>query len=216
MVSRYVLIRGGDELLSIGAADPAEAQAIAEQLRAAGICLEVVAGIDSVVVRFDAVAYDADEVSRLVEDALADGVRPLAASGKLLEIPIVYGGKFGPDLEHACETLGLTADEFIALHTGGEHLVDMIGFTPGFAYIGGLDERLQLPRRTEPRQHVPAGSVGIADGRTGLYSLAGPGGWTLVGRTPFKLFDAAADDPFPIRAGMRIRFRALSAEEWPA
>lgn len=216
MASRYVLTRGGDELASIAAADPAEAEAIATRLRQTGNFVEVVAGIDTVVVQFDALAGNADDANRQIEAVLAEGLNPLAGSGELLEIPVVYGGDYGPDLDQACETLGLGPDEFIALHTRDEYRVDMIGFTPGFAYVGGLDERLRLPRRTHPRQHVPAGSVGIADGRTGLYSLAGPGGWTLVGRTPFKLFDAAADDPFPIRAGMRVRFRAIAADEWPA
>jgi len=216
MESRYVPTQGGDELLSVAAAGPPEAQAIAEQLRAAGPWLEVVAGIDSVVVRFDAVACDAAEASRRIEAALAGGIRQLPVDSELLEIPVVYGGDYGPDLEQACRTLGLSADEFVAMHTGSEHHVDMIGFTPGFAYVGGLDKSLRLPRRTHPRQHVPAGSVGIADGRTGLYSLPGPGGWTLVGRTPFRLFEAEADNPFPIRAGMRIRFKAIAPEQWPA
>ena len=87
----------------------------------------------------------------------------------------------------------------------------MLGFTPGFAYIGGLDERLNIDRLPEPRQHVPAGSVGIAGGRSGLYSLPGPGGWPLVGRTSRKLFDATADDPFTLSAGARVIFTAVES-----
>jgi len=107
----------------------------------------------------------------------------------------------------------LSANELIALHTGQEYRVDLVGFTPGFVYIGGLDDVLHVPRRRQPRQHVEAGSVGIADGRTGLYALSGPGGWPLIGRTTFKLFDPRAAEPFPIRAGMRIRFVSISAAE---
>ena len=84
----------------------------------------------------------------------------------------------------------------------------MVGFTPGFTFIGGLDEKLRVPRREQPRQRVPAGSVGIADGRTGLYAMASPGGWTLIGRTDHKLFDATAAQPFALEPGMRVRFRA--------
>ena len=108
----------------------------------------------------------------------------------------------------------MTTDEFIALHTGSEYTVEMLGFTPGFAFIGGLDERLRVPRRKEPRLRVDAGSVGIADGRTGLYAMASPGGWTLVGRTPLRLFDAKAEEPFALRAGTRIRFKPIEASEW--
>ena len=144
---------------------------------------------------------------------LALGIPPLQASEDLLEIPVVYGGEFGPDFEDLCRQLGLSRDEFISLHTGIEYRVDMVGFTPGFAFIGGLDERLHAPRRKEPRQRVEAGSIGIADGRTGLYALASPGGWSLVGRTPAKLFDAEAMEPFMLRAGMRIRFHAISVVE---
>ena len=92
--------------------------------------------------------------------------------------------------------------------------MDMIGFTPGFAFIGGLDECFRVPRRKEPRQRVAAGSVGIADGRTGLYAMASPGGWNIIGRTPHQLFDATAEDPFVLRAGMQVRFKAIDAGEF--
>ena len=108
---------------------------------------------------------------------------------------------------------GLSQDEVIAIHAGGEYVVEMVGFTPGFAFIGGLDERLWVPRRSEPRQRVPAGSVGIAGERTGLYAMASPGGWTLIGRTPMTLFDPGAEQPFALAPGMRVRFRAAVGEE---
>lgn len=211
-----MLTRCGDDLLSLAVASPPDAQALSAHLRATGAWLEVVAGIDSVVVRFDAVALDAGAVRQQIETIVAGGIPALPESDVLLEIPVVYGGEYGPDFDELCRDLGLSRDEFIALHTGSDYLVDMVGFTPGFAFVGGLDERLRVPRRTEPRQKVEAGSVGIADGRTGLYALASPGGWPLVGRTPYKLFDAQAAEPFPLRAGMRVRFRRISAEEFGA
>ena len=211
---RFVLKRCGDDLFSIPVASPPEAQALAEQLRASGVWLDIVPGIDSVVVRFDAARVEATMAQRAIDESVGEGIVPLPAADELIVVPVVYGGKYGPDLEELCRGIGITPDEFVALHTGGEYTVDMVGFTPGFAFVGGLDERLRIPRRKEPRQRVEAGSVGIADGRTGLYAMASPGGWTLVGRTPHKLFDANADEPFILRAGMRIRFEAIDGDEW--
>jgi len=209
-----VLIRCADDLLSLSVDGPEYAQALAAHLRESGAWLDVVAGIDSVVVQFDAAALDADKAEHQIVESLAGGIPPLRESEDLLEIPVVYGGEYGPDLDELCCELGMSTDEFVALHTGGEYCVDMVGFTPGFAFVGGLDKRLNVPRRKEPRRRVEAGSIGIADGRTGMYALASPGGWTLVGRTPLKLFDARAPEPFSIRAGMRIRFTAISADEF--
>jgi len=211
-----VLKRCGDDLLSLSVASPPDAQALAAHLRQTGAWLEVVAGIDSVVVRFDATALDPEAARQQIEHVVAGGIPALQEAEELLEIPVVYGGEYGPDFDELCRDLGLSRDEFIALHTGAEYRVDMIGFTPGFAFVGGLDERLRVPRRKEPRQRVEAGSIGIADGRTGLYALASPGGWSLVGRTPYALFDAQAAEPFPLRAGMRVRFQAIAADEFEA
>ena len=209
-----MLIRCVDDLISLSVDSPPAAQALAAHLRKDDIWFEVVAGIDSVVAQFDASATDAATARRRIDDALADGIPPLSCREKLLEIPVVYGGDYGPDLEHVCHELGLSRDEFVALHTGTDYRVDMLGFTPGFAFVGGLDKRLSVPRREQPRQRVEAGSVGIADGRTGLYALPSPGGWSLIGRTPYALFDANAANPFPIEAGMWIRFIAIRAEEF--
>lgn len=202
-----------DDLVSLSVDGPQEAQALAVYLRDHGDWLEVVAGIDSVVVRFDAARMDADTAKVRIEEVLSRGIPVLSADDALLEIPIVYGGEYGPDLEDLCAELGMTKDEFVSLHTGTEYRVEMIGFTPGFAFIGSLDERLQVPRRKQPRQCVAAGSVGIADERTGVYALASPGGWTIVGRTPLALFDPEADEPFLIRAGMRIRFTLSTPDD---
>lgn len=203
----------GDDLLSVAAASPMQAHALAEQLRASGKWREVVAGIASVVVQFDATVTTAHEASQQVAAVLAEGLSPVRRPEQLLEIPVVYGGDSGPDFDAICQQTGLSADDLIALHTSVEYRVDLVGFTPGFVYIGGLDDKLNIPRLTEPRQHVAAGSVGIADGRTGLYAVAGPGGWPIIGRTAYKLFDPGADNPFPISTGMRVRFVSLSAAE---
>lgn len=208
-----MLTRCGDDLLAITVERPEQAQALAAQLRVEGDWVDVVPGIDSVVVRFDAVAMTAAEAERVIDAALATGIRPLDASGDLVEIPVIYGGECGPDLDDLSAATGLSTDEIVQLHTSREYRVDMVGFTPGFAFIGGLDERLRVPRRKEPRQRVPAGSVGIADERTGLYAMASPGGWTLIGRTPYALFDATAEQPFALAPGMRVRFRAIDGDD---
>jgi len=209
-----VLTRSGDDLFSVTTKSPQDAQALASQLRDSGDWLEVIPGIDSVVLQFDASIYDGDDVRQTIETVLAAGIESLQTSRSLVEIPVVYGGDYGPDLNALCEATGMSADDVIALHTGCEYTVDMVGFTPGFAFIGGLDERLHVPRRKEPRQRVEAGSVGIADGRTGLYAMASPGGWTIIGRTPSRLFDPNAEQPFVLGAGTRVRFAAISADEF--
>ena len=211
-----MLTRCGDDLFSVAVDAPADAQALAAQLRRGGHWLEVVPGIDTVMVRYDAARVDAADAEAAIHAALEEGATPLETGGELVEIPVVYGGEYGPDLEELGAATGLSTDEIIDLHTSRVYAVDMVGFTPGFAFIGGLDERLRVPRRKEPRQRVPAGSVGIADGRTGLYALASPGGWTLIGRTPLPLFDATAESPFVLQPGMRVRFRAIRADEFSA
>ncbi len=209
-----MLTRCGDDLFSIAVASPGQAQALALQLREAGAWLDVIPGIDTVLVHFNAARQDAHDARRKIEAVLAQEITELHESAGLLEIPVVYGGEYGPDLDALCSATGLSVAELIELHAGRVYTVDMIGFTPGFAFIGGLDECFRVPRRKQPRQHVAAGSVGIADGRTGLYAMASPGGWNIIGRTPFPLFDATAEDPFVLRAGMQVRFKAIDAGEF--
>ena len=164
--------------------------------------------------QFDSASESIDDAMRRMAAAIANVPATGELADDLAEIPVCYGGAHGPDLGNICEQLNLTRDEFIAMHSGREYRVDMLGFTPGFAFIGGLDDALNVPRRREPRVRLEAGSVGIAGGRTGIYSIAGPGGWPIVGRTPLTLFDAHAREPFMLRAGTRVRFIAISAEEF--
>lgn len=209
-----MLTRCGDDLFSIDAASPWEAHALALRLREAGEWLDVVAGIDTVMLRFDAALQDAHDASRVIRSAIAADLETLERPGTRIEIPVVYGGDFGPDLDELAEVTGMSVAALIEKHTSRDYEVEMVGFTPGFAFIGGLDECFRMPRRKEPRQRVAAGSVGIADGRTGLYAMASPGGWNIIGRTPCKLFDAAATEPFALSVGMRVRFKAIDADEF--
>ncbi|MFV0438295.1 MAG: 5-oxoprolinase subunit PxpB [Desulfopila sp.] len=144
-------------------------------------------------------------------------------SAETVEIPVCYGGEFGPDLAVVADHNGLDPQEVIRLHGAVAYPIYAIGFAPGFCYLGGLDPRLHTPRLVTPRLRVPAGSVGIAGGQTGVYPLASPGGWQLIGRTPRRLFAPERDQPIPYRVGDAIRFVAvslkqyqrISREEWP-
>lgn len=198
----------GDDLISVRVADPEAAQNLAAALRESGDWLEVVAGIDSVVVRFDLARTGHTEVAERLRLVVANPAQSVGMAPRKITIPIVYGGEFGPDLEFVCDKLALSREAFIDLHSG-EYRVDMLGFVPGFAYVGGLDASLNIDRLPEPRQFVPAGSVGIAGGRTGLYALPGPGGWPIVGRTSLPLFDADASEPFTLSAGATVVFEAV-------
>lgn len=131
-----------------------------------------------------------------------------------VSIPVCYGGEYGPDLAEVANHTGLTPKEVIALHTEGEYLVHMIGFAPGFPYLGGMTKKLATPRRETPRLKIPAGSVGIAGGQTGVYPLESPGGWQIIGCSPLPLFRPQHEKPSLLNAGDRVQFYSISAEEF--
>ncbi len=145
-------------------------------------------------------------------ERLGHAIRELAvpageeSSSPTVEIPVRYGGKHGPDLDIVAEHCGLSPEEVIALHSAPLYLVHMIGFAPGFPYLGGMDPRLTTPRKASPRTKVPAGSVGIAHNQTGVYPFETPGGWQIVGHTTLKLFDPRRSQPSLLKAGDRVRF----------
>lgn len=134
----------------------------------------------------------------------------------VLHVPVCYEGEFAPDLAFVAEHNGLSSAEVVAIHTSVPYLIYMLGFTPGFPYLGGMSERIAAPRLSQPRTVIPAGSVGIAGSQTGLYPVESPGGWRLIGRTPIKPFDPAAKQPFLLKAGMYLQFTAISAAEYAA
>jgi len=123
-----------------------------------------------------------------------------------VEIPVVYGGSGGPDLQVVADGASMTPKQVVELHSSVDYVVYFIGFQPGFPYLGGLDERLHTPRRAEPRVIVPSGSVGIGGSQTGIYPLAAPGGWQLIGHTPVSLFDPLQHPPTLLRPGDSVRF----------
>ena len=131
-----------------------------------------------------------------------------------VEIPVCYGGEFGPDIEFVAETHDLSVKEVIQLHSEPEYLIYMVGFTPGFPFLGGLSEKLHTPRLETPRTFVPKGSVGIANNQTGIYPVSIPGGWQLIGRSPIKLFAPERPNPFLYQAGDHITFKPIALEEY--
>lgn len=132
---------------------------------------------------------------------------------KVLHIPVVYGGDVGPDLAEVAQRTGLSEKEVVSIHSSADYLVYMLGFIVGTPYCGDLDERLVLSRRSSPRVKVEGGSIAIAGRQTIIYTVASPGGWHIIGRTPMTLFTPKTDPPFPYAAGDRIRFIPISAEE---
>ncbi len=206
----------GDDLVAAECADTRAAQALADHLRESGEWIECVAGIASCVAQFDLASVTAEAAERRMMAALQTVPAARDAEAELVEVPVCYGGDQGPDLDAVCRLLGMDRAAFIEHHTGGEYRVDMLGFTPGFAFIGGFDAAREVPRRPQPRVRLEPGSIGIAGGRTGIYTLPGPGGWQIVGRTPLELFNAGREPPFLLRAGMRVRFVAISEAEFDA
>jgi len=136
--------------------------------------------------------------------------------GRLVEIPVCYGSGLGEDLEEVSRQHGLTPEEVAAIHAGTDYRVYLLGFVPGFAFLGNLDSRIATPRRDAPRPHVPAGSVAIGGNQTGVYPLETPGGWHLIGRTPVEMFTPQAEPPCLIAAGDTVRFVPISRAEFDA
>lgn len=133
---------------------------------------------------------------------------------QIFVIPVCYGGDYGPDLEYVADYNHIAVDEVIRLHGTPAYLVYMLGFTPGFPYLGGMDKRIVTPRLLTPRKKIPAGSVGIAGHQTGIYPVESPGGWQIIGRTPVKLFDPERTSPALLFAGAGIRFKAVDEKEY--
>ena len=199
--------------------------AINDKVRALTALLkrDLPAGVEAVVPAYRSLSLLYDPLTtdppRLMEHlhALEADYSPSRAGEPLVvPIPVCYGGDFGPDLGVVAAHTGLSEKEVVALHTAVDYPIYMIGFTPGFCYLGGLDNRLRTPRRTTPRTTLPAGSVGIAESQTGMYPVESPGGWQIVGRTPLRLFAPERENPFLYAAGDRIRFVAIDEAEFAA
>lgn len=185
--------------------------ALAERARQWPGVGETLPGMNNLTLTFDPTAIDLDTLTAQVLEAWPKLV-PGAIEGRLVEIPVAYGGEHGPDLADVAAHTGLTPAEVVRRHAGGEYIVYLLGFLPGFAFMGGLPPELATPRRAEPRTAVPARSVGIGGEQTGIYPLVSPGGWQLIGRTSLALFDPTAEPPTLLRPGDRVRFVVESVQ----
>lgn len=168
----------------------------------------------SLTVHYDPLTIRYHELEEKILAIMAVSHHAKKSKPKVIEIPVCYGGEFGPDLDIVAKHSGLSPEEVIKIHTSGEYLIYMLGFTPGFSYMGGMDERLATPRHTEPRVLIPAGSVGIAGMQTGIYPIDSPGGWQLIGQTPVVLYDSQRPQPILLDAGMYVKFYPIDKKEF--
>ena len=152
-------------------------------------------------------------IKQQLEDRLQQPVQQNDLTGRLIKIPVCYEDEFALDIQHLSTTKNISIDEVIQIHTAKQYKVYMLGFLPGFAYMGEVDEKIAIPRKAQP-VNIMAGSVGIAGRQTGIYPLASPGGWQIIGRTPLKLFDATKEEPILLSAGDKVQFYSISKNEF--
>lgn len=180
--------------------------------------LEMIPTYRSLLISYDPLATSLTELKETImntgnrmDDARTECTGSIVK--RIIHIPTLYGDDCGPDIGYVANNAGMTVEDVIKAHSGSDYLVQMIGFTPGFPYLGGLDERLSTPRLESPRTQTPVGSVGIAEGQTCIYTIASPGGWRVIGRTPVRLFDSSREPPSVLTAGDYLRFVALNSRK---
>ncbi len=198
---------------------------IAARVQAASAAIELALGDDlvdlipsyaSVLVIYDPLRTDHLSVNHRLRAAMADLVTTVDSAGRTVILPVYYAAEAGADLEALAERAGLSVEQVIGLHSGTEYRVYAIGFAPGFAYLGQVDERIAMPRLSTPRLNVPSGAVAIADRQTAVYPAVSPGGWNLIGRCPTRMFDPDATPTMPVAVGDRVRFEAISRQRFLA
>ena len=177
--------------------------------------LEVVPGEDSLVLQFNPLLQDREEIKEEIYKLIESLDTPVKnISVEPITVPICYDDEFALDMSHILAHTGLSRREVIREHCDRDYEVKMIGFTPGFVYLGELSEQIKLPRLNNPRPIVPKGSIGIANNRTGIYPIQGPAGWSIIGRTPINLFDTKSEDPFLILPSMELIFEQITKSEF--
>jgi inhibitor of KinA len=193
------------------------ALAAAVRARLSADVTEVIPSYRSLLILHDPVGSPRAGLVRRVRALAASlGDAPLAGPDRVVRLPVCYGGALGPDLEEVAALTGRSAQAVVSLHASPIYRVHMLGFTPGFPYLGGLDPALSVPRLEVPRSRIPPGSVAIGGDQTGVYPVESPGGWRLVGRTPLRLFDPLRPRPFLLAAGDGLRFVPVSLAEFEA
>jgi KipI family sensor histidine kinase inhibitor len=223
MTGGYRILPNGDSTLviefeeRIDASVNAKAVAAADSLRQAGLAgvRDVVSTYRTVAVYFDPLRTNLDALVRTLDES-ARSDPPATPAVEPIRIPVCYGGEFGPDLAEVAAYAKLTESETATIHWRSTYRVFMLGFLPGFAYLGSVDARIAAPRRATPRVRVPAGSVGIAGAQTGIYPSDSPGGWQLIGRTPVRPFDLRHPEPCLLAAGDTVQFYPIDASQFDA
>lgn len=176
--------------------------------------VDVIPAFCSLLINYDPRVLSYEELKERMEHLLKMEIKTEATRKRIFEIPVCYGGEYGPDIENIAEHAGLSVEEVIKIHSSKDYLIYMLGFLPGFTYLGGLDERIYTPRLASPRLKIRAGSVGIGGSQTGIYPLDSPGGWQLMGLTPVRTYDPERQTPILVEAGDYIRFIPIDEEEF--
>ena len=185
-----------------------------QELKLDGIT-ELVPTYCALLIQYDAMLYSYSDICNLMEPLLEPSATDDANERvTVIEIPTVYGGEFGPDLGFVASHNNLTEEEVVAIHSGTDYLVYMLGFIPGFTYLGGMDPRIATPRLSSPRTLIPAGSVGIAGEQTGTYPSDSPGGWQIIGRTPVTMYDMSKEQAALLSAGDYVRYVPIDEAEY--
>ena len=176
--------------------------------------LEVLPTYRSILIYYDPIVTNISDLESSIENLNRTCVDEIVDHARIIEVPTVYGEDYGPDLKSVATHTGMSVEEVIEVHSGIEYLVYMIGFSPGFPYLGGMPERIAVPRLETPRTVIPAGSVGIAENQTGIYPKDGPGGWRIIGRTPLDLFQEKRNPPTLFAPGDYIRFIPITRGDY--
>lgn len=178
--------------------------------------LDIIPAFASLLLTYDPRIISYSSLSKRLSKLLKLNIKTKDGQHRILEIPVCYDGDYGPDLDFVAQHAGLSKEEVIHRHSSRDYLIYMLGFLPGFPYLGGLDEAIHTPRLDNPRLSIEAGSVGIGGNQTGIYPISSPGGWQLIGRTPVKTYDPSRKTPILFEAGDYIRFKPISQEEFDA
>lgn len=176
--------------------------------------LETIPSYRSLLLEYNPVIIDFHSLSNLLKPLISNLENQCNSLKEIIEIPVLYGDEFGQDIGTVAMTNNKTIDEVIKIHSSKLYLIYMLGFTPGFPYLGGVSDEIATPRLKTPRLSIPAGSVGIAGTQTGIYPIASPGGWQIIGQTPLKLYDESTESPILLKAGQYIKFVSITKEEF--
>ncbi len=188
---------------------------LSQHLRKAIEWVEVIPAEESIAIKYNCLEVPSSNARNIIKSKLEEFRHHQEYSEKsLLRIPVYYSEEFGLDIKYVAAKNSISIQEIADLHSGINYKVKMMGFTPGFAYLGDLPEKLIMPRLSRPRVNLLPGSIGISGNRTGVYTLGGPGGWRIIGRTPLRLFDPDRKNPFRIFTGMQIKFQSMTKQQY--